>query len=132
MNIEYRLLGRLEVVIDGVSVDLGSRRQRALLALLVTNAGKVLSTDRIIDELWGGSGTTDKTNTLWVHMSGLRAALQPDRPKRSEGTVLFAGRPPHVRVDRARQHRRRTVRTISRRGTAPGSHRSRCRGSHAS
>lgn len=96
MNIDYHLLGRLEVVIDGVSVELGSRRQRALLALLVTNAGKVLSTDRIIDELWGGSGTTDKTNTLWVHMSGLRAALQPDRPKRSEGTVLLTRRPGYV------------------------------------
>ena len=51
MGIEYRLPGRLEVLSDGVPVDLGSQRQRALLALLLANAGTVLSTDRILEEL---------------------------------------------------------------------------------
>ena len=62
MGIEYRLLGRLEVLRDGVPVDLGSQRQRALLALLLANAGTVLSTDRILDELWGDAGAADKQN----------------------------------------------------------------------
>ena len=44
MGIEYRLLGRLEVLRDGVPADLGSQRQRALLALMLANAGTVLST----------------------------------------------------------------------------------------
>ena len=53
MEIRYRLLGRLEVLRDGEPIDLGGQRQRSLLALLLANAGTVLSTDRIIDELWG-------------------------------------------------------------------------------
>ncbi len=96
MGIEYRLLGRLEVLSDGVAVDLGSQRQRALLALLLANAGTVLSTDRILDELWGDAGATDKHNSLWVYVSGLRGALEPERPKRSEGTVLLTRSPGYV------------------------------------
>ena len=91
MGIEFRLLGRLEVLRDGEPVDLGSQRQRALLALLLVHAASVLSTDRILDELWGDSGTSDKHNSLWVYVSGLRGALEPDRAKRSEGTVLLTG-----------------------------------------
>src|SRR4051794_32515763 len=96
MGTEYRLLGRLEVLREGDPVDLGSQRQRALLALLLANAGTVLSTDRILDELWGDAGLGDKHNSLWVYVSGLRSALEPDRPKRSEGTVLLTRSPGYV------------------------------------
>ena len=96
MGIEYRLLGRLEVLRDGAPVDLGSHRQRALLALLLANAGTVLSTDRILDELWGDTGAADKHSSLWVYVSGLRGALEPDRAKRSEGTVLLTRSPGYV------------------------------------
>src|SRR3954447_26373590 len=96
MGIEYRLLGRLEVLRDGDPVDLGSQRQRALLALLLANVGTVLSTDRILDELWGDAGAADKHNSLWVYVSGLRGALGPDRPKRSEGTVWLTRSPGYV------------------------------------
>ena len=78
MGIEYRLLGRLEVLSDGTPVDLGSHRQRALLALLLVNAGTVLSTDRILDELWTDAGAADKHSSLWVYVSGLRGALEPE------------------------------------------------------
>jgi DNA-binding SARP family transcriptional activator len=53
MGVDYRLLGRLEVTRDGAPVELGAYRQRALLGLLLANPGTVLSTDRILDELWG-------------------------------------------------------------------------------
>ncbi len=93
MGIDYRLLGRLEVVRDGVSIELGAFRQRALLALLLTHAGSVLSTDRILDDLWGEAGGIDKQSSLWVYVSGLRAALEPGRAKRSEGTILVTRAP---------------------------------------
>ena len=72
MGVDYRLLGRLEVVRDGVPVELGAYRQRALLGLLLANAGTVLSTDRILDELWGEASASDKQGSLWVYVSGLR------------------------------------------------------------
>ena len=50
---EFRILGPLEVVEGGRALALGGSRQRALLALLLTRANEVVSTGRLIDELWG-------------------------------------------------------------------------------
>jgi DNA-binding SARP family transcriptional activator len=101
MAIDYRLLGPLAVERDGVPVDLGAYRQRALLGLLLANAGTVLSTDRILDELWGETAGTDKQGSLWVYVSGLRGALEPGRTKRSEGAILLTRAPGYVlAVDR--------------------------------
>ena len=59
---EYRVLGKLEVLRDGHPVDLGAFRQRALLALLLTAPNSVFSTDQILDELWGdGAAPTSRT-----------------------------------------------------------------------
>ena len=96
MGLDVRVLGRLEVVRDGTPVELGAFRQRALLGLLVANAGTVLSTDRIIDALWGESAGADKQASLWAYVSGLRNALEPARAKRSEGTVLLTRAPGYV------------------------------------
>jgi DNA-binding SARP family transcriptional activator len=101
MGLDYRLLGNLEVIRDGGSVEVGAFRQRALLALLLANAGTVLSTNRILDELWGETGGTDKHSSLWVYVSGLRGVLEPGRAKRSEGTILLTRAPGYVlAVDR--------------------------------
>ncbi|MFN3217923.1 MAG: BTAD domain-containing putative transcriptional regulator, partial [Acidimicrobiales bacterium] len=89
---EYRLLGPVEAIRDGVSVDL-TARQRALLALLLVHADEVVSSDRIIDELWAPSVDKDRQNALWVIVSRLRALLEPDREKRTDGTILLT-RPP--------------------------------------
>ncbi|MGI9666470.1 MAG: AfsR/SARP family transcriptional regulator, partial [Acidimicrobiia bacterium] len=52
-EVEYRILGPLEVRIDGESLDLGPKKQRSLFALLLVNHGRTVSTDRILDALWG-------------------------------------------------------------------------------
>ena len=93
---EYRVLGKLEVLRDGHPVDLGAFRQRALLALLLTAPNTVFSTDQIIDGLWGADGGIDKQNSLWVYVSGLRTALEPDREKRSEGSILLTRAPGYL------------------------------------
>ena len=49
---EYRVLGPLEVVRQGRTLELGSGKQRALLAALLLHANEVVSTDRLIDALW--------------------------------------------------------------------------------
>lgn len=93
---EYRVLGKLEVLRDGESVDLGPFRQRALLALLLTSSNMVVSTDSIINGLWGDEAGTDKQNALWVNISGLRKALEPGREKRSKGTILLTRSPGYL------------------------------------
>ena len=90
---EFSVLGPLEVRRDGSNVPLGSFKQRSLLALLLIHANEVVSTDRIIDELWGDDPATGHQNALWVHISHLRTALEPNREKRSEGTVLLTRAP---------------------------------------
>jgi len=93
---EYRVLGALEVRRDDKPVDLGPFRPRALLALLLTQPNSVFSTDQIIDGLWGDEAGADKQNSLWVFVSGLRKALEPEREKRTDGTVLLTRSPGYL------------------------------------
>jgi DNA-binding SARP family transcriptional activator/DNA-binding beta-propeller fold protein YncE len=96
--VEYRLLGPVEALRGGVSVDLGVYKQRALFALLLINANHVVSTDRIIDELWGEDAGRDRQNALWVAVSRLRTLLEPDRERRSEGNILLTRAPGYTLV----------------------------------
>jgi DNA-binding SARP family transcriptional activator len=53
VGMEFRLLGPLEVLVEGEPVVLGGQKQRGILALLLLQPNQVVSTDRLIDELWG-------------------------------------------------------------------------------
>jgi len=75
--VEFRILGPLEVIEEGRPLTLGGRRQRALLALLLTRANEVVSTDRLIDELWGERPPERAANALQYHVSRLRKTLAP-------------------------------------------------------
>jgi DNA-binding SARP family transcriptional activator len=77
--VEFRILGPLEVVENGRALRLGSRKQRALLALLVLHTGKVVSRDRLIDELWHGEPPPAAEVSLRSHISRLRSALGASR-----------------------------------------------------
>ena len=85
---EFRILGPLEVVHEDETLDLGARKQRSLLALLLISANRVVSTDRILEELWG-EDAEGKENALWVYISRLRSILEPEREERGESTVLI-------------------------------------------
>ncbi|MFL5957431.1 MAG: BTAD domain-containing putative transcriptional regulator, partial [Solirubrobacterales bacterium] len=77
--VEFRLLGPLEAVVDGVPVVLGPPQQRAVLALLLLNANEVVSRDRIVDELWGERPPATAAKLVQVYVSALRKLLDPDR-----------------------------------------------------
>src|SRR5262252_5528560 len=76
---EFRILGPLEAVDGDRSLALGGGRQRALLALLLTRANEVVSTDRLIDELWGARPPKQALNTIQYYVSQLRKTLGADR-----------------------------------------------------
>jgi DNA-binding SARP family transcriptional activator/serine/threonine protein kinase/WD40 repeat protein len=95
-RVEFRVLGPVEVLRDGVPVDLGVYKQRALLALLLIDSNRVVSTDRIIDELWGEDAGRDRQNALWVVVSRLRSILDPDRERRSDETILVTQAPGYM------------------------------------
>jgi DNA-binding SARP family transcriptional activator len=76
---EFRLLGPLEAVVDGNPVSLAAAKPRALLALLLLNRNRVVSTERLIDELWADEPPSRATKTLQVYVSQLRKALGSER-----------------------------------------------------
>jgi YVTN family beta-propeller protein len=73
---EFRILGPLEVLDGDRQMALGGARQRALLAILLLHANKVVSTDRLVDELWGETPPESGPKALQVAVSQLRKALQ--------------------------------------------------------
>jgi DNA-binding SARP family transcriptional activator len=73
--IEYRILGPLEALVDGAPVALAGPKQRALLALLLIEGGRVVSTDRLLDALWSGEPPATATASLQNLVSQLRKAL---------------------------------------------------------
>jgi YVTN family beta-propeller protein len=77
-GLQFGVLGPLEASRDGVGLDLGPRKQRAVLALLLLNANRVVATERLIDALWGDSPPESARSALQVYVAGLRKALGSD------------------------------------------------------
>jgi basic membrane lipoprotein Med (substrate-binding protein (PBP1-ABC) superfamily)/DNA-binding SARP family transcriptional activator len=100
--VEFRALGPLEVLREDDAVEVGPRKLRMLLAVLLIHANEVVATERIMEGLWGADAA-GKENALWVYVSRLRSALEPDRVGRGESrVVLREGGGYRLRVDPAR------------------------------
>ena len=72
----------------GSRIDLGTRKQRALLAALAMRRGQPVGQDALVDLLWGDAPPTAVTATLQGYVARLRRALEPDRPPRAPSEVL--------------------------------------------
>ncbi len=96
-EVEFRVLGPFEVLVEGRPLELKRRKQRSLLALLLLHAGEIVSTDRLVDELWAGSPPKAAVGSLQNLVSDLRKALGRDAVvTREPGYVLDVD---HDRVD---------------------------------
>ncbi len=73
--VEFRILGPLEIVERDRPVSVGAPKVRALLAVLLLHRGEVVSTDRLIDALWGERAPATAAKTVQVYVSNLRKAL---------------------------------------------------------
>lgn len=72
-----RLLGPIEVLDpDGAPVDIGSPRHRETLAALAVDAGRVVSTDTLLDRVWGETGRGGTLANLQAVISRLRSRLR--------------------------------------------------------
>jgi DNA-binding SARP family transcriptional activator len=76
--LEFRILGPLEVREDDVPLQLGGQKQRVLLALLLLEANRVVSTDRLLDALWGEQPPRTAPTSLQNFVSQLRKLLGPE------------------------------------------------------
>ena len=75
-QVEFGVLGPLEVTAGGQSLALAGARTRAVLALLLVHANQVVSSDRLLEELWPGQPADRATDSLQVRLSELRKALR--------------------------------------------------------
>ena len=73
--VQFRILGPLAVSRDGESVRLGGERQRALLAVLLVHANELVSTDQLIEQLFGAPRSRKAANAVYVAVSRLRRTL---------------------------------------------------------
>src|SRR5215213_2040578 len=99
------VLGPVEAWVDGREVALGGQRPRALLAALALTRGRVVTSERLIDELWGEDPPTRARDSLQMHVSRLRKALtqaggDADRLASQAGGYVLALRPGVCDVDR--------------------------------
>ena len=91
--VEFRILGPLELVEDGRPVDVGGAKQRTLLAVLPLHRNRLVSTDELIDALWGERPPETAQKALQVYVSQLRKTLGKDRVlTRPRGYELVVGR----------------------------------------
>lgn len=93
---QYLLLGPFEVIGERGVVDLGSTKQRAVLAMLAVEANHVVSIDRLVDQLWGDDPPRSAVGSLHAYVSNLRRALEPGRPPRSPSHTLASRDPGYV------------------------------------
>jgi YVTN family beta-propeller protein len=101
--VEFRVLGPLEASHDGRLVPLGGAKQRALLATLLVRANRVVSTDALLDELWGDQPPESAANMVQGYVSRLRKLLSS-----GNGDVIVYSPPGYVlriEADRVDSHR---------------------------
>jgi predicted ATPase/DNA-binding SARP family transcriptional activator len=72
VTLRFRVLGPLEVVVDGGVVPVGGPRAGSILSVLLVEAGTIVSRDRLIDEVWADDPPPTAVSAIQVHISGLR------------------------------------------------------------
>jgi DNA-binding SARP family transcriptional activator len=77
--VDFRLLGPLEVVDDERPLALGGVKPRSVLAILLMHANELVTTDQLIDQIWGGTPPASAGKNVQVLVSRLRKVLEPER-----------------------------------------------------
>ncbi len=103
---DFGILGPVEVSVDGRSLALGSRKQRALLAVLLLHANEVVSRDGLIDAIWGERPPPSVHQSLDSYISRLRRALGSERIVRRPPGYLLVVNPGELDLERFEELRR--------------------------
>jgi DNA-binding SARP family transcriptional activator/tetratricopeptide (TPR) repeat protein len=86
--LRFGVLGPLRVWRGETVVDLGPVQQRVVLAVLVLQAGRPVGRQQMINAVWGEATPRNAVNLVQRHASGLRRALEPERPGHTPSGLL--------------------------------------------
>jgi DNA-binding SARP family transcriptional activator len=75
IDISVRILGPIEIERGGRLIELSGRRERAVFALLLVHAGRIVPVDRMTEDLWEGNPPPTAVTSLRSHVSRVRKAL---------------------------------------------------------
>lgn len=75
---EFRILGPLEIRRNDRPVRITGVKERAVLAMLLLHANEPVTTDRLVDELWGASPPATARKSVQVRVAGVRRAVRGD------------------------------------------------------
>src|SRR5918996_756576 len=112
-QMDFRILGPLEALDEGRPVPLAGSKQRALLALLLLHANETLTSDRLIDELWGEHPPGNAAKTVQMQVSRLRKALADEAGQGSASLLLTRERGYELRLDPNRVDAHRFERLVA-------------------
>lgn len=76
-QVEFGILGPVEVRVDGRLLPVDGAKQRTVLAALLLSGGRVVSDDRLSELLWGRNPPVTMTAQLYTHISRLRKRCAP-------------------------------------------------------
>jgi len=74
-KLRFRILGPLEVTCGVEPIELGSPKQQTVLAVLLASPNRVVSTDRLVTEIWGENPPDQAVNSLQTYISHIRGLL---------------------------------------------------------
>jgi DNA-binding SARP family transcriptional activator len=86
--VDFTILGPLEVRDGDRPIIVAAGRERQILLFLLLHAGRVVATDRILDEIWGEDPPSSGAKTVTFHVARLRDALCRDRRHGRPCTIL--------------------------------------------
>lgn len=87
-DVEIAVLGPVRMDAGGREIDLGTPRQRTIVAALALSRGRAVALDALVDRVWAGAAPPTAVNTLQRYVASLRRAIEPDRPAREAPSVL--------------------------------------------
>jgi DNA-binding SARP family transcriptional activator/tetratricopeptide (TPR) repeat protein len=87
-GVEFQALGPIELVVAGHRLDLGPARQRAVLTVLLVDAGRVVPVETLVDRVWGDRPPRHVRNVVYTYVTRLRRILEQAVDRGGQAALL--------------------------------------------
>ncbi|MEV7357483.1 BTAD domain-containing putative transcriptional regulator [Kitasatospora sp. NPDC091276] len=88
--LRFQVLGPVQAWLDGKPLSLGSPQQQAVLTTLLLHSGRPVTTQDLVDALWGERPPTQAVAALRTYVSRLRSVIEPRREVRRPAELLVS------------------------------------------